>query len=124
MEKKKIFIVDDEQDFTAIMKFTLEATGKYIVSVENKGDAAIEGIRSFAPDLILLDVLMPGMDGSDIATQLKEDASVKNTPIIFLTSLVSRKETETGISLQGRFPFISKALDLKDLISNIEKYIK
>jgi CheY-like chemotaxis protein len=123
MDKKKILIVDDEVDFCLLVKFELEATGNYAVKVENKGSFALNTAREFRPDLIFLDVLMPDMEGSDIAPKIRNDEGLKNVPVIFLTSLVSQKETENGACIKGDFPFLSKSSQAKDLISCIEKYL-
>src|SRR5476651_2575288 len=92
MEPKRILVVDDEGGFTRLLKLTLEGTKKYIVKEENDGMQALNTARQFMPDLILLDVVMPKMDGGDVARQISGDRTLKNTRIIFLTAIVSQKE--------------------------------
>lgn len=123
MEKKKILLVDDEEGFTRIVKLNLEATAKYAVRIENKGSLALAAVKEFKPDLILLDVIMPDMAGSDVAAQIKEDDETKNIPIVFLTAAVTKKELDGSCSLIGGRPFIAKPVNLKELIYCIEKYI-
>jgi CheY-like chemotaxis protein len=121
MNKKKILIVDDEEKFTKYVKLNLESTGKYEVQVENKGSHGLEAAKTFKPDLILLDVMMPDMDGSEVASQLKEDESCKNIPVVFLTAIITEQEIDEKGSDIGGHPFIAKPINLKNLISSIEQ---
>ena len=122
-EKKKILIVDDEVAFTQMVRLNLEGTGKYKVRVENKGTYAVSIVKEFKPDLILLDIIIPDVAGSEIAAQLKEDESTKHIPVVFLTALVTKKEERAdGNSrrIVGGNTFVAKPVNLKDLISCID----
>ena len=121
MNTKKILIIDDEEKFTKYVKLNLEATGKYEVRVENNGARGLEAAKAFKPDLILLDVMMPDMDGSEVSEQLKEEDSCKNIPVVFLTAIVTNKEINEKGSVIGGHPFIAKPINLKNLISSIEQ---
>ena len=79
MEKKKILLVDDEVSFTRLVKFNLEAAGPYDVQVENEGIEALETARRFKPDFIFIDIIMPDVEGSEIARQMKADKLLKDT---------------------------------------------
>ena len=92
MGPKRILIVDDEQPFTEMLKLNLEQVGKYVACEENDARRALATARQFGPDLILLDVMMPEMDGGDVAAMLATDAEIREVPIIFLTALVSQEE--------------------------------
>jgi CheY-like chemotaxis protein len=92
MQKRKVLIVDDEAAFTNVVKLTLEAKGGYEVFVENNSRAAFAAARKFLPDIIILDVVMPELDGGEVHTQLMADPVLKNTPVIFLTAIVRQKE--------------------------------
>jgi two-component system, OmpR family, response regulator len=118
-EKKRILIVDDEAGFTRLLKLTLERTGEYTVQEENDGTKAHETARRFKPDLILLDIVMPKIDGGDVASQLRADPMMRRTPIVFLTAIVSKQETQSG-GLIGGFPFIAKPVSLEGLIKCIK----
>lgn len=120
MEKKRILIVDDESGFTRLLKLTLERTGGYLVREENDGTKALMAAREFSPDLILLDIVMPKIDGGDVASQIKADPMLKGTRIVFLTAIVSKKEAATG-GLIGGFPFIAKPVSLEALTACIEE---
>jgi CheY-like chemotaxis protein len=120
MDKKRILIVDDESGFTHLLKLTLEKTGNYEVREENDGMRALEVARDFKPDLIFLDIVMPRIDGGDVASQMRSDPILKNTRIIFLTAIVSKKEADGG-GLIGGFPFLAKPVTLDGLIKCIEE---
>jgi two-component system, OmpR family, response regulator len=124
VEKKKILMVDDEQDFTKMAKLNLEETGEYIVMVENNSNNALKTAKEFKPDLILLDVIMPDMDGGDVVSALKSDNALKDIPVVFLTAIIRRGEInspEDGFI--GGHPFIAKPVSVKDLIKCIEEHI-
>jgi DNA-binding response OmpR family regulator len=121
MDKKRILIVDDEVAFTRMVKVNLESAGKYTVQAENKGALALEAARAFNPHLILLDIVMPDIDGTNVAVQLKEDARCKDIPVIFLTALVTNKEMDHSCSTISGYPFIAKPTNLNTLIACIEE---
>jgi two-component system, OmpR family, response regulator len=110
MEKKRIFIVDDEAGFTRLLKLTLEKTGNFQVLEENDGTNAWLQAREFKPDIIFLDIVMPKIDGGDVAQQIRSDPLLAQVPIVFLTAIVSRSETKQDI---GGFPFLAKPVSLE-----------
>ena len=120
MEKKRILVIDDESGFTKLLKLTLEKSGNYIVLEENTGVNAVAVAREFRPDLILLDVVMPKIDGGDVAAKIKSDPDLQKTPIVFLTAIISKREAKTVGHIDG-LPFISKPVSLEDLKQCIEE---
>ncbi|KPK98087.1 MAG: histidine kinase [Omnitrophica WOR_2 bacterium SM23_72] len=124
MDKKKILIIDDEVAFTRMIKLNLEATGRYEVSEENKGAQGVAAAKEARPDLILLDIIMPDLDGTTVATQLKEDPATKDIPVVFLTVVVQKKEIEDSGNIIGGYPFIAKPVNMEELIGCLSKYIK
>ena len=116
--KPRILIVDDEEGFTKLTKLTLT---EYDICEENISARALETARGFQPDLILLDVMMPGLDGGDVAAQLRADSKLQKVPIIFLTAIVTPKESARP--LLGGYPFISKPVTPERLVENIEKHL-
>lgn len=120
MAAKKILVVDDEAGFARLLKLNLEKTGKFEVQTENKGSQALNTARSFRPDLILLDIIMPDVDGSEVANRLKSDPGTRNIPILFLTALVKNKEVETTSGTIGGHIFLAKPITTDELIKNIE----
>ena len=109
MSKKRIFVVDDESGFTRLLKLTLERTGRYLVKEENDGTQAWLTAREFKPDIIFLDIVMPKIDGGDVAQQIRSDPLLAHVPIIFLTAIVSKNESTKEI---GGFPFIAKPVSI------------
>ena len=124
MEKTRILIVDDEAVFTRMVKLNLEQTGLYEVREENRALRALPSAREFKPHLVLLDVIMPGMDGGELAASLQADFALRKTPIIFLTATVSPHEAKSGGFNSGGFLFLAKPVALKDLILCIETQVK
>jgi DNA-binding response OmpR family regulator len=124
MEKKKILIIDDEEGFTHMIKLNLETTGKYEVVEENKGSQGVATAKACNPDLILLDIIMPDLDGSVVARQLREDQDTKGIPVVFLTVVVQRKETEGSFSIIGGYPFVAKPVNVEELVGCIDKHIR
>lgn len=123
MNKKKILIVDDEENFTRLIKLNLEQAGVYEVKVENKGPLGFIAAKEFKPDLILLDIMMPGADGGDVCNQLKNDKDTKDIPILFLTAIVTKEEIKDNNSIIAGRPFVAKPVDMGELIEAIEKNI-
>jgi CheY-like chemotaxis protein len=120
LTKKRIFIVDDESGFTRLLKLTLERTGRYTVREENDGTVAWLAAREFQPDLIFLDIVMPKIDGGDVAQKIRSDPSLANVPIIFLTAIVSARETAHEI---GGYPFLAKPVSLDAITACIEEHL-
>ena len=119
-EKRRILIVDDDRDNTRFIKILLEKISHYLVLEENDAAKAHESARDFRPDLILLDIMMPQIDGGDIAAQIDADPGLQRTPIIFLTALVTKTEAKAGLHIQGH-PVLAKPIDIPELINRIEE---
>jgi DNA-binding response OmpR family regulator len=123
MSKKKILVVDDEGGMTRMLKRNLEATNHYDVRTENSSAAAVAAAREFLPDLILLDVMMPGLDGGEVAAKIKEDKRLSHVPIVFLSAIVTKEETKPTGSDIGGLTFLAKPVKLNDLITCIENHL-
>ena len=119
--KKKILIVDDEKGFTSMLQLNLEAMGIYEVRVENKSERALQTALQFQPDIILLDVIMPNMEGPDVANEIKNNQILKGTPIIFLTATITIDEMEAHNGQIGGHPFVAKPGSLSDLLESIRR---
>ena len=120
--KKKVLIIDDEVAFTNIVKLTLEGKGTYEVCVENDSRHAIAAARKFWPDIIILDVVMPQLDGGEVHTQFRADPVLKHTPIIFLTAIVRQKEVDEHNGMIGGSFYLAKPVSADDLVSAIENH--
>jgi CheY-like chemotaxis protein len=120
--RPKLLIVDDEPDAVLILAKTLSARG-YEVTTAGRGQQAIMLARAEKPDLILLDILMPDMDGTQVAAALQEDPTTRDIPVIFLTCLITKKTQEIGSRYHdaGRYVFMSKPYDLDNLLTEINR---
>lgn len=121
MKKKRILLIDDEVGFTRLFKLNLEQWTDYEVRVENWADRAVSAAQEFRPDLVLLDVIMPRMIGNDVAARLRADASLRSTPIVFLTAVGGRKISDGRIRAIDGFPCIPKPASLEQLLEEIER---
>ena len=124
MRSKRIFVVDDEPSITRNLKLNLESSGDYDVFAENRATNALAAARSFRPDLILLDVMMPDMDGGEVAARLRADPLFRDTPIVFLTAIVSNEETDGHEMLSGAETFLAKPVDIGELKKTVEEHIR
>ena len=122
-EKKRILIVDDEISFARMVKLNLEKTGAFDVRTENKATYALAAAREFKPDLIILDVIMPNMDGGDVSNQFKRDRQLRDTPIIFLTATVSKREAGEGGLNSGGALFLAKPVSVETLVARINEHL-
>ena len=122
--KKRILIIDDEASFTRLLKLNLHHTGRYTAETVNDPDQALAVAREFSPDLILLDVMMPRVDGGELASRLLASSKFKTTPIVFLTAAVKRNEVSSHHGSVGGLPFIAKPVDLKEVIDCIETQLR
>ena len=120
--KRRILIVDDDANSTHLVKILLERSGPYLVLEENDPTKADQTAHNFKPDVILLDIVMPKMDGGELATQIEADRELRDTPIIFLTALVTHSETKSGLHVQGH-PLVAKPISIPELIDAIEKHL-
>jgi len=116
---KKILIVDDEVDVLSVLKKGLAAEGYSVITADN-GCGALGLAQSKHPDLIILDILMPNMDGTEVAEKLKETLETKNIPVIFLTGMFPKREGDQNCrTIAGNIIF-DKPYDILRLINVIE----
>ena len=121
-EKRRILIVDDDADSTHLVKILLERSGPYLVLEENDPSKADQTPHNFKPDVILLDIVMPKIDGGELATQIEADRQLHDTPIIFLTALATQGDAKSGLHIQGH-PLVAKPISIPELIDAIEKHL-
>ena len=124
MNTQRILVVDDEPGVTRSLKINLESAGSFDVTIENRSVDAVKTARRIKPDLILLDVMMPGMDGGDIAARMEADPMLRDIPIIFLTAVLSNEETEGHEVTKGDHTFIAKPVDIGELRKSIQDHIR
>jgi len=120
---KKVLIADDEKSLCNSLKKSLELTEEFSVETVSDSKAIIAAAVKFKPDIILLDVMMPGKSGNAVALELKEKEATKNIPVIFLTGIVSSEEVSVNDNVIGGEYFIAKPVDTALLASLIKKII-
>ena len=118
--KRSILIVDDDRATCLMVKMLLDRTGLYAVTICTRGSKAFGIVQETRPDLVLLDIMMPDTDGTDIADQIKNDKSLAHTKVVFLTSLVSQKEVHRHAVIGGR-AFISKPFSDEVLLQRVKE---
>ncbi len=122
--KRRVLIVDDQSGFTRVIKLTLEKTGDYEVVEKNTSAGVVGAAADFDPDVILLDVIMPGSDGGDVVALLKQDRRTRDLPVIFITATVRKQEIDGQGGIIGGYPFLAKPVPAKELIAAIEKHAR
>ncbi len=115
---ESILLVEDEQDIRVIARMALEKVGGFTVEIRKSGREAVERARDFAPDLILLDVMMPGMDGPATLEALRANAATSDIPVIFISARVQPREVSEYLSL-GVIGVIPKPFDPMTLADEV-----
>jgi len=120
--EKKILIVDDEEDFCYFVKKNLEAISDYEIIIATKGKKGMQIARKEKPDLILLDILMPGIDGFEVLKRLKGNEKTENIPVIMLTA---KDEDESKLKALGLYcdDYIVKPVEKMVLKAKIQKVL-
>ncbi|HET7152194.1 MAG TPA: response regulator transcription factor [Candidatus Kapabacteria bacterium] len=117
---KTILIVDDEQDILEFLKYNIEAEGYSVLLARNGNEALRQAEQS--PSLVLLDVMMPGLDGWETAKKLKKNPSSQHIPIIFLTARNSESDEVAGLNI-GAEDYMTKPISIPKLLARINKVI-
>ncbi len=120
--RPRILVVDDEASFTRLLKLNLEGTGRYRVLTENDPLSALPAAIHFKPDLVLMDVMMPGLDGGDVANLFSKHHDLRNVPIIYLTATVKHAEVDASHGEIGGLHFLSKPISLPELLKYLDEY--
>jgi DNA-binding response OmpR family regulator len=123
MKRKKILVVDDDTALTDVLKQQFAQHAEYEVRVENNAVNAAIVARQFRPDLVLLDIMMPGQDGGDVAASIRSQMAVQRVTIVYMTGAVRKKEVDEGQGFIGEEPFIAKPFDFQYLIRRIRQHL-
>ena len=121
MNFKKILVVDDEADLVKTIRFSLETKG-YTVLVSYNGEDALNQARKEHPDLVLLDIMLPKLDGYKVCRLLKFDERYKHIPIMMLTAKTQEKDKILAMET-GADEYITKPFDMDELIEKIKAYL-
>jgi DNA-binding response OmpR family regulator len=117
-----ILVVDDEHDLTELVAINLQIAG-YRTSVAHDGIAAIEAVADERPDLVLLDVMMPRLDGWGVLSALQKDPEARELPVVMLTALSNERDLVRG-HLSGAVSYVTKPFDLTHLLATIEEALE
>ena len=117
-ELSRILYVEDEPDIQAVAKIALENVGGFILKICSNGQEALQVAIEFQPDLLLLDVMMPGMDGPTTLTELRKIPELSTTPAVFMTAKVQPQEVEL-LRSQGAMDVIAKPFDPMTLAETV-----
>ena len=110
----KVCYVEDDEDIQRIVRLSLERVGKMTVEIVGDPMVAIDAIKAFGPDLVLLDWMMPGMDGPTLFRAMKQRPEVSSLPVVFITAKASQTELDE-LTVLGAAGTISKPFSPKDL---------
>jgi two-component system, OmpR family, response regulator len=122
---RKILLVDDEAGFTELLGMNLERSGAYEVRIENDSTKAVFTAKHFQPDVIILDVVMPGMDGGDVQAALQNDPALAPIPVLMLTALVDSTELSEGAVAQaGSQMVLPKPVNLALLLRVLDELLE
>jgi len=115
---KKILVVDDEPNIIKVLKSRLSHSGYDVITAVD-GRTSLKKAKDEKPDLILLDILLPGLNGFEVCKRLKKDKETKDIPIIMLTSLAQERDLSKGLE-EGASCFITKPFNPADLLTEIK----
>jgi DNA-binding response OmpR family regulator len=121
MDQKKILVVDDEADLVETVRFPLETEG-FNVLVSYNGEDALNQARKENPDLIILDLMLPKLDGYKVCRLLKFDERYKHIPILMLTAKTQEKDKLLGKET-GADEYITKPFDIDELMEKVKSYL-
>lgn len=121
MANERILIVDDEEDVLELVQYNLEQSG-YHVETATSGEQALTYSKKKTPDLIILDLMLPGIDGLEVCKQLKSDVKTEGVPIIMLTAKGEEADIVTGLEL-GADDYVTKPFSPKVLVARIRRLL-
>ena len=121
-DKKKILVVEDEPNIIKLISFILKSSGYEVVEAEI-GAVGLKKAKAEKPDMIILDVMMPKMDGFEVAKKLKADPATRNIPILMLSSKAQFEDKMKGID-SGATDYITKPFDREELLQKIEELLE
>lgn len=118
-EAKKILVVEDEPDVLSLLTLMLKSQGYNVITAVD-GSEALEKARAEVPDLIILDIMLPKLDGYKVARMLKFDENYSHIPIVMLTAKIQEKDKEIGLEM-GADEYITKPFDTAELLQKIKE---
>src|ERR1041384_692117 len=117
----RVLVVDDDRVIQQLLEVNLELEG-YEVAKASDGEEAIRMVHAFAPDIVLLDVMMPKFDGREVCRRIKADPTTEHIPVIFLSARAQDMDVNSGLEL-GASAYLPKPFDPVDLLETVEKVL-
>jgi two-component system phosphate regulon response regulator PhoB len=119
----RVLVVEDEQDIAGLIKHALERAGDGVVEIVNSGDAALRAVTERAPDLVILDLNLPVLSGTEVCRILRGRSSTAHVPIIMLTARTSEADRVTGLDL-GADDYVTKPFSLRELAARVRAVLR
>jgi len=123
MARHRVLIVEDEQDIAALIKHTLERSGSADADIVTSGDAALKAVADHPPDLIILDLNLPVLSGTEVCRILRSRPEVRHLPIIMLTARTSENDRVAGLEL-GADDYVTKPFSLRELTARVRAVLR
>ena len=121
-QKERVLLVEDEGDIRDVIEYNLERAGYLTLAFDN-GEAGLEAIRNESPDLVLLDLMLPGIDGLEICRQIKEDPTTRDIPIIMITAKTEESDVVLGLGV-GADDYVNKPFSPQELIARVKSVLR
>jgi DNA-binding response OmpR family regulator len=119
----RILVVDDEIDLAQLIKHALERSRDAVVEIVTSGDAALASVRATPPDLVILDLNLPVVDGSDVCRRIRSQPSTASLPVIMLTARTAESDRVSGLDL-GADDYITKPFSLRELAARVRAVLR
>lgn len=118
-----ILIIEDDADIALAIKYSMEREGNFVVTVAANGETGLAQTKSQIPDLVLLDLNLPGLDGIEVCRHLRKDESTAGVPIIMLTARAEERDTISGLEL-GADDYVTKPFSVKELTARVRAVLR
>lgn len=122
MAKSKVLVIEDEPDIVEVIQYNLEREGHKVIACRN-GEQGLSRIRTDNPDLVILDLMLPGMDGTEVCRQVKADPVTRGIPIIILTAKSEESDVVLGLGL-GAEDYIAKPFSPRELVARVQVVLR
>ena len=122
MSKASILIIEDDPDIVELLQYNLEKES-YSVRTANDGESGLQAARRYKPDMILLDLMMPGMDGLEVCQHLRQDSSTATIPLMMITAKSEESDVVSGLEL-GADDFLSKPFSPREVVARVRALLR
>ena len=120
---KQVLLIEDDEDIALSLKYNLEREGLFALAVAREGQEGLKAAQDRTPDLVILDLNLPGMDGMEVCRRLRKHPSTSNVPIIMLTARVEESDKLEGLEV-GADDYVTKPFSMKELIARIRAVLR